>query len=85
MKSRDGMKKFYVKKAVGLSLGLNPKRNRFGWLCRLGRRGVGESVRWPSTIGPKLLFAPHDAFELVPKPNLHSIYALSQQTLNPKP
>ena len=25
-----------------LSLGLNPKRNRFGWLCRLGRRGVGE-------------------------------------------
>ena len=42
MKSRDGMKKFYVKKAVGLSLGLNPKRNRFGWLCRLGRRGVGE-------------------------------------------
>ena len=42
VKSRDGMKKFYVKKAVGLSLGLNPKRNRFGWLCRLGRRGVGE-------------------------------------------
>ena len=25
-----------------LSLGLNPKRKRFGWLCRLGRRGVGE-------------------------------------------
>ena len=33
----------------------------------------------------KLLFAPHEAFELVPKPNLHSTYALSQQTLNPKP
>ena len=49
--------------------------------------GVGweKSVRWPSTIGPMLLFAPHEAFELVPKPNLHSIYALSQQTLNPKP
>ena len=49
--------------------------------------GVGweKSVRWPSTIGPKLLFAPHEAFELVPKPNLQSIYALSQQTLNPKP
>ena len=49
--------------------------------------GVGweKSVRWPSTIGPKLLFAPLDAFELVPKSNLHSIYALSQQTLNPKP
>ena len=29
-----------------------------------------------STIGPKLLFAPHEAFELVPKPNLHSTYAL---------
>ena len=25
-----------------LSLGLNPKWNRFGRLCRLGRRGVGE-------------------------------------------
>ena len=32
--TRDGMKKFYGK-AVGLSLGLNPTRNRFGWLCRL--------------------------------------------------
>ena len=49
--------------------------------------GVGweKSVRLPSTIGPKLLFASHEAFELVPKPNLHSTYALSQQTLNPKP
>ena len=49
--------------------------------------GVGweRSVRWPSRIGPKLLFAPREAFELVPKPNLHSTYALSQKTLNPKP
>ena len=29
--------------------------------------GVGweKHVRWPSAIGPKLLFAPHEAFELV--------------------
>ena len=25
-----------------------------------------KNVRWPSTIGPKLLFAPHETFELVP-------------------
>ena len=36
-----------------------------------GLDGVGweKSVRRPSTIGPKLLFAPHGAFELDPKPN----------------
>ena len=43
---------------------------------------VGEKVLDGPPIGPNLLFAPHEAFELVPKPNLHSTYALS---LNPKP
>ena len=68
-----------------LSLGLNPKRNRLGGFAALDGVGREKSVGWPSTIGPKLLFAPHETFELVPKPNLHSIYALSQQTLAPRP
>ena len=64
-----------------------PKPNGIGLGGFAALDGVGweKNVRWPSTIRPKLLFTPHEAFELVPKPNLHSIYALSQQTLNPKP
>ena len=71
-----------------LGLGLNPKRNRFGWLCRLGRRGGWEkSVRWPSAIGPKLLFAPHEASSLFRNLTFTAStpYHSKPQTLNPKP
>ena len=39
-----------------MSLELNPKRNRLGWLGRLRRRGVGEKNR-PTTIGLEQLIA----------------------------
>ena len=69
----------------GSSLGLNPKRNRFGWFPASDGVGCEKRTRSPSTIGPELLFAPDEAFEPLLHPNLHSIYALLQQTPNPKP
>ena len=52
----------------------------------LGRLGLGF-VRFGllGLIGPELLLAPDEAFEPLLHPNLHSIYTLLQQTLNPKP
>ena len=71
----DGSR-FYWKKAIALSLGLNPK----GLIGKGGKvlDGVGweKGARWPSTIGPELLFAPDEAFEPLLHPNLHSIYAI---------
>ena len=49
--------------------------------------GVGweKGVRWPSTIGPELLFAPDEALKPLLHPNLHGIDAILQQTLNLRP
>ena len=68
-----------------MSLGLTQKGIGLGDLAGLDSVGWEKSIRWPSTIGPKLLFAPDEAFEPLLRPDLHSIYALAQQTLNPKP
>ena len=68
-----------------MSLGLTLKEIGLGGFAASDGVGWETSIRWPSTIGPELLFAPDEAFEPLLHPNLHSIYALSQQTLNPKP
>ena len=68
-----------------MSLGLNLKGIGLGGFAASDGVGWETSIGRPSTIGPELLFAPDGAFEALLHPNLHSIYRLSQQTLNPIP
>ena len=68
-----------------MSLGLNPKRSRFGWFDRLRRRWVGDCFRWPSTVRPWQHLACSHALEGSSKPNHHCLHGNSPQTLNPKP
>ena len=63
-----------------LSLGPKP---RFGWLGRLGRRGVGECRRWLSTVRPKQHVAWHDTLEATLWHDYPCLSAMSRNTLNP--
>ena len=63
---------------------LSPNRNRFGWFGRLGRCGVSECVRWPSTVRSKQHVAWHDTLEATLWHDYLGFSAISRQTLIPK-
>ena len=60
------------------------KRSRLGWLGRHRRLGVGEGVRWPSTVTPWRL-ASCDALDVTLQLVYRMLHVTLQQTLNPNP